>query len=134
VNTLVDLSILNFKFVNKPLLIGGKALEYYGIRKAGSDIDLVISIEDHKKLVLQFPSNIKDLFGDIGICEYGFEIWNQICRYTYYELKPDAIELDTILVASIEKLILLKTLAIHIPKYYNDLILIKDYLLKEKYK
>ena len=133
-NTLVDLSILNFKFVNKPLLIGGKALEYYGIRKAGSDIDLVISIEDHKKLVLQFPSNIKDLFGDIGICEYGFEIWNQICRYTYYELKPDAIELDTILVASIEKLILLKTLAIHIPKYYNDLILIKDYLLKEKYK
>ena len=75
-----DLKELNYKFKYKPLLIGGKAMEYYGLRKAGADIDLVIEISDHQALVNKYPSNIKDLYGDIGVCEFGFEIWNQIQR------------------------------------------------------
>lgn len=31
----VDLTKLNFTFQHKPLLIGGKAMEYYDIRKGG---------------------------------------------------------------------------------------------------
>lgn len=33
----------NLSFVEKPILIGGMAMEYYEMRKAGADIDLIIS-------------------------------------------------------------------------------------------
>ena len=72
----LNLNVLDYNFVNKPLLIGGKAMEYYGLRRAGLDIDLVIHNDDHKILKEKYPNNIKDLYGDIGICEYEFEIWN----------------------------------------------------------
>lgn len=39
----IDLSNLDFSFQARPLLIGGKAMEYYGLRQAGSDIDFVIT-------------------------------------------------------------------------------------------
>ena len=48
-------------FAAKPILIGGMAMEYYGMRKAGADIDLVISEPDYQKLAR------KDLYGDLGV-------------------------------------------------------------------
>lgn len=36
------------RFESKPILIGGMAMEYYGIRKSGADIDLVIRDEDYQ--------------------------------------------------------------------------------------
>jgi hypothetical protein len=62
----------NFDFQHKPLLIGCKAMEYYGIRQAGKDIDLVIAADDHKRLVAQYPNHIKDLHGDIGVCTFDY--------------------------------------------------------------
>ena len=108
-------------------------MEYYGLRKAGADIDLVVSAEDHTRLKQQYPHHVKDLFGDIGICEFDFEIWNQICRYDYDELKVDAVEEDVFLVISLEKLLFLKTLAIREEKYYQDVLLLIDEILKRKY-
>jgi hypothetical protein len=130
----LNLSVFDYKFINKPLLIGGKAMEYYGLRKAGLDIDLVIHNEDHKILKHIFPKNIKDLFGDIGICEYGFEMWNQICTFDYDYLKNDAIEEKDYLIVSLEKLMFLKALAMEIPKYHKDLELIVKLILKNAYK
>jgi len=78
---------LNYQFQDKPLVIGGNAMEYYGLRKSGADIDLVISARDHENLRRQYPDHIKDLYGDIGICKFEFEIWNQICRFDYEDLK-----------------------------------------------
>ena len=46
----MDINILNYNFMNKPLLIGGKAMEYYGLQKSVLDIDLVIHNDDHKIL------------------------------------------------------------------------------------
>ena len=40
----ISLELLDYKFRYKPLLIGGGAMEYYGLRKAGADIDLVVSL------------------------------------------------------------------------------------------
>ena len=34
----IELGKLDYKFKYKPLIIGGKAMEYYGLRKAGVDI------------------------------------------------------------------------------------------------
>ncbi len=129
----IPLEKLAYQFRDKPLLIGGKAMEYYGLRRAGADIDLVISSHDHANLKRQYPDHIKDLYGDIGICEFGFEIWNQICRYDYEELKAGAIDEPSLLIISLERLLFLKTLAIKHEKYYKDVLLLVDEILKRKY-
>ena len=130
----IDLKILNYDFLYKPLVIGGKAMEYYGLRKSGLDIDFVIHTEDHNNLKIKYPNNIKDLYGDIGICEYGFEIWNQICTFDYEYLKINAIEENEYKVISLEKLLFLKALAMEIPKYHNDLKLVVELILNKAYK
>ena len=129
----VPLEKLAYQFQDKPLLIGGMAMEYYSLRKAGADIDLVISLRDHDNLMRQYPDHIKDLYGDIGICEFEFEIWNQICRYNYEELKVGAIEEPAMLIISLGQLLFLKTLAIKKEKYYQDVLLLVDEILKRKY-
>ena len=81
----------------------------------------------------QYPDHIKDLYGDIGICEFGFEIWNQICRFGYDDLKEGAVEESNLLIVSLEKLLFLKTLAIKHDKYYQDVLLLVDEILKRQY-
>ena len=78
----LNLELLNHTFVHKPLLIGGMAMEYYGLRKAGADIDLVVHPDDHAALVKRFPDHIKDIYGDTftGLADYGgFEFLE--CEY-----------------------------------------------------
>ena len=129
----IDLAKLGYTFLHKPLLIGGCAMEYYGLRKAGADIDLVIHPDDHATFVELHPDHIKDLYGDIGICEYGFEIWNQICTFDYEYLKEHAVEEPDYLVISLEKLLFLKALAMEIPKYRRDLELVVQKILNIAY-
>jgi hypothetical protein len=129
----MNLKILGYDFIRKPLIVGGKAMEYYGLRKAGLDIDLVVSNEDHENLKNKFPNNIKDLYGDIGICEYGFEIWNQICTFDYEYLKLNAIDEKEYKIISLEKLLFLKALAMKIPKYHKDLEMIVKLVLDKAY-
>ena len=108
-------------------------MEYYGLRKAGTDIDFVISKIDHERLVQKYPDNIKNLYGDLGICEFEFEIWNQICTFNYDYLKENAVEVDDYLVISLEKLLFLKAMAMEVPKYLRDLELVVDRILKNAY-
>ena len=129
----IGLRRLDYQFECKPLLIGGKAMEYYGLRKAGMDIDLVVHPADHAALVRKYPEHIKDLYGDIGICEFGFEIWNQICTFDYQYLKDKAVEEEDYLVISLERLLFLKALAIEVPKYHADMELIVQRILDIAY-
>ena len=47
------ISLTNYKFIKPPLVVGGLALEYYGIRKTGHDYDyVVIPITDGKLLLI----------------------------------------------------------------------------------
>ncbi len=130
----MDLALekLGLTFSQKPFLIGGKSKEYYGIRKSGKDIDLVVSREDHAKLSLLYPENIKDLYGDRGVCIHGFEIWNTIVRFDYDFLSEGAKEMSDYKIISLEKLLILTAMAIRKPKYLKDLRLIvaKIYSLK----
>ena len=129
----MDLTKLHYTFLHKPLVIGGCAMEYYGLRKAGNDIDLVVHPDDHAALVKLYPDHIKDLYGDIGICEYGFEIWNQICTFDYFYLGENAVEEQDYRVISLEKLLFLKSLAMEIPKYHRDLELVVKKVLEIAY-
>lgn len=129
----IDFSRLDYTFKKKPLLVGGMAMEYYGLRKAGRDIDLVIDRDDHTALKEKFPDHIKDLYGDIGICEFDFEIWNTICTFDYDYLRENAVEEENVLVISLEKLLFMKSLAMEIPKYHKDLELIVKRVLDIAY-
>lgn len=120
----IDFAALDYSFITKPLLVGGLAMEYYGLRKAGTDIDFVLAAADHANLVAKYPHNIKDLFGDIGVCVVNFELWNQIMLFDFGFLSQRAIEEENFQVISLEKLLFLKTLAIAVPKYEQDVRLI----------
>ncbi len=129
----IDLRKLQHTFADRPLLIGGKAMEYYGLRKAGADIDFVVSLRDHESLRRLYPENLKDIYGDIGVCVDGFEMWNQICRFQYDFLRQNAVEEKEWLVASVDKMILLKAIAMHDPKYMKDLELLAKYATDIQY-
>jgi hypothetical protein len=129
----IDLARLNFAFTAKPLLIGGMAMEYYELRPSGADIDFVISRSDYKRLSAQYPNNLKDLWGDLGVCIWEFEIWQSICLFDYDFLSPGAVVLDDYLVISLEKLLILKAMAMKVEKYHRDLELIVQKLHQIQY-
>lgn len=117
-------------FVKKPILIGGMAMEYYGIRKAGADIDLIITDEDYKVLAQKYSDQRKDLYGDLGMVIGPFEIWRSIAHLDYDFFKKEAIEEDNIFVISIDRLLWTRVCAMEVEKYRKDLVLIKEYYYK----
>jgi len=133
----IDFSKLNYKFIKKPLLVGGKSMEYYGLRKAGDDIDFIAYKEDVEALIQNYPRFVKDLWGDFGLKVYGLEIWKTI-DYLYYEdYIESAIEEDNYFVISLKDLLYQKAMVMHKPKYLNDLKLVvkkNQEIEGEKYK
>lgn len=125
----IDLHKLNYSFIKKPLLIGGKAKEYYGIRTAGKDIDFVVFKQDYSSLAELYPENKKDLKGDLGIIVDEFELWKTICWYDYEYLSEGAKDEGEYLVISLERLLLLTAIAMHKEKYLEDFKLIVNKII-----
>jgi len=109
-------------------------MEYYGLRQAGADIDLIAEKEDVFNLIQQYPERVKDLWGDLGVCPFEFEIWKSICLFTYADLCEKAMEEENFLVISLEKLLIMKALAMHIEKYRIDTQLVVQDLLKRQFQ
>src|SRR5260370_12216930 len=86
----IDLAKLCYTFQTKPLLIGGKAMEFHGLRLAGDDIDFVITRGDYAGLVELYPEHTKDLFGDLGVFPYQFELCTSIFLFPYHFLCSNA--------------------------------------------
>jgi hypothetical protein len=120
----------NLSFIEKPILIGGMAMEYYEMRKAGADIDLIITDEDYQALAQKYPNHRKDLYGDLGMVIGKFEIWRSIAHLDYNFFKKDAIEEENILIISIDRLLWTRVCAMEVEKYRNDLGLLKEYYYK----
>ena len=125
---------LNYTFTTKPLLIGGAAMEYYGLRKRGADTDLVITEHDYIELEKLHPEHKKDIFGDLGIVKDGFEVWRTIMMFNYDHLVLDAVAYNGLFVVSLEKLLLLKALGMSDEKYLADLRLIVKKIIKQQYE
>ncbi len=128
----IDLDKLNYQFTRKPLLVGGRAMEYYGLRKSGVDIDLIAPETDIVELIKQYPSRVKRLWTDLGVCPFEFEIWRTIHLYDYDYLNPGAIDEGNILIISLNKLLFPKALAITKEKYLKDTQLIVEKMLSEE--
>jgi len=129
----IELSKLSHTFKVKPLLVGGKAMEFYGLRQAGADIDFIITREDYAALAARYPDHLKDLWGDLGVCEFGFELWTCIMLRDYDDLSTGAIDAGEYLVISLEKLLLLKALGMKIAKYHADLELLVKKITEDAY-
>lgn len=109
-------------------------MEYYGLRKAGEDIDLIVPEEDVVNLIRQYPNKVKDLWGDLGVCPFDFEIWSTVCLFDYDDLKEGAIEKEDYLVISLEKLLFMRALAIKKEKYLKDTQLIVEGIVNKQYE
>jgi hypothetical protein len=130
----IDLSKLNYTFKKKPILVGGKAMEYYGLRSAGQDIDFIADEKDVVELIQLYPDRVKDLWGDLGVCPYEFEIWRTIVFFDYDYFLDEATQQDSFFVVSIEKLLLMKALAMKKEKYLKDTKLIVENIINKQYE
>lgn len=120
----------NLSFMEKPILIGGMAMEYYEMRKAGADIDLIVTDDDYQTIARKYPNERKDLYGDLGMVIGKFEIWRSIAHLDYSFFKKDVIEEENILIISIDRLLWTRVCAMEVEKYRNDLKLLKEYYYK----
>lgn len=128
----LDLSKLGVSFTSKPLIIGGLAMEYYGLRKRGQDIDLIITSDDYNTLVQKYPNNKKDIWGDVGIVVYEFEIWRSIMLLDYDFFSESAAEYDEYKIVSFDRLFLTRVMAANVEKYKKDLDLMINHYLKNQ--
>lgn len=130
----INFEKLQYSFLKKPILVGGIAMEYYNLRNVGEDIDFVADEQDVVNLIKLYPTRIKDIYSDIGVCPFEFEIWRSIQLFTYNDLLENAIEEDTYFVVSLEKLLLLKALAMSEEKYLEDTKLVAKRISDNQYE
>jgi hypothetical protein len=129
----IDLVKLEYPFRSKPLLIGGMAMQHYNLRPSGADIDFVVTRDDYTALARRYPENLKDLWGDLGVCVHEFELWTSICLFAYADLTPGAVDVGPYLVIALDKLLLLKALGMKEEKYHHDLELIVEKIRQDQY-
>ena len=111
-------------------------MEYYGLRKAGDDVDFVVALEDYEGLaeVYPEPEHQEDIWGDLGVKVQELEFWKWICLFDYEFLSEKAIEKEEYLIISLEKLLFMKAIAMSKKKYRKDLKLIVQKFLDGQYK
>ena len=141
VNNKFSVNQLSFKM--KPILFGGLAMEYYGLREAGKDTDLIISDEDYQIFAEKYPNCGFDIWGDRGIFIWGNKGDNGVFKEPYIELYRSnmhldynfyldgAVEEERLYIISMEKLLLTRVFAIETQKYKEDLKLIEKYILNK---
>ena len=148
------LDLLNFEFIHPPLIVGGMALEYYGIRKSGPDFDCMVSPEDWVRLKKLYPNNInlfggnteQDVDATINVKDFDthIDLLSTLYQYNYYFLGKNSILINSenssykkIKIISIENLYFVKSLCYingNEPKCESDTKLIINYIIKKQYK
>lgn len=101
-----------YKWINPPILIGGRALEHYKIRKSGHDYDYIISDQDYDK-IKSMPNIKNDVFPPQtpGIHDTNNDTDYFVSLYgiTYDKVKINAKKHKKILICSINDLLLIKS-------------------------
>lgn len=100
----IELSCLNVSFSSKPLIFGGLAMEYYGLRKHGSDIDFLITNKDYQMLSEKYPDERIDVWGNLGVNHEKYSFFRSIGHLDYSFYAVGAIEHKNFMVISFERL------------------------------
>tara|TARA_B100000963_G_scaffold322974_1_gene307426 strand:+ start:158 stop:613 length:456 start_codon:yes stop_codon:yes gene_type:complete len=111
-----------YKFKDKPLLLGGGAMEYYNLRKTGKDLDILISNRDKKALIKEgYNLNLfggkteKDVDSSFSnIDNLNIDLVITLNQYDYKFFKKRAVPhkgRNDLLVLSLEDLLMTKVFA-----------------------
>jgi hypothetical protein len=126
--TTINIQKLGYEFLDKPVIVGGLAMEYYGLRKHGDDVDFIVTERDYQRLKVKFPNNRKDVWGDFGVLVDGFELFRSIYKFDHAHYSLGAIELTNYKIVSIDLLFRMKVFAIGVAKKHaSDVQLLKEY-------
>ncbi len=118
-------------FSRKPIVIGGMAMEYYGIRKSGPNVDLVVAGADYDALADRFPERRVDLSGDLCVVLGELKLWRSIALLDYGFYAHDAADEGEMMVVSLDRLLFMRVCAMGVAKYMDDLKLMREhYFLK----
>jgi hypothetical protein len=111
-------------FSSKPIIVGGLAMEYYGLRKCGDDIDFIITDEDYQSLAKKYPDCTMDTWGDLLVEVSRHQFFRSISRLDYSFYSENAIEYSYYKVISFERLFFMKAAAVRsqpeIKKHEDD--------------
>ena len=130
---LINIQKLGYEFLDKPVIVGGLAMEYYGLRRHGDDVDFIITDRDYQRLKVKFPDNRKDVWGDFGILVHGFELFRSIYRFDHAHYASGAIELTNYKVVNIDLLFRMKVFALGVAKKHDcDIQLLKEYYQRDQ--
>lgn len=120
----LDFSRIGIEFQEKPVIVGGLAMEYYGLRPCGDDIDVIICEEDYQKLSEKYPENRVDTWGDLCVELFGYSFMRSISRLDLDFYKVDAIEYPEYKLISFERLFFMTGAAVRsepeVPKRVED--------------
>ena len=128
---IIDLNKLEISFFDKPIIVGGMAMEYYGMRKHGEDIDFIVSNRDYLQLETKYRNFRKDMWGDFGIKVNEYELFRSMWKFDYQYFNIGAIEFDEYKIISIDMLFRMKVFSMNSEeKHKNDIELIKNYFMQ----
>lgn len=153
-----ELNKLDYTFIKLPILIGGAAMEHYGMRQTGHDVDFIISKQDALELLKLgkelntfggtefdddgFSTDMDSTFTNIDGLELDLAV--TMFMYTYDYFLTNAEEMEGYRVVSRENLLLMKCLAASnnmgwqnkakmISKQRRDMDLIVNSIVEHKY-
>ena len=127
----IDLNKLEISFFDKPIIVGGMAMEYYGMRKHGEDIDFIVSNRDYLQLETKYRNFRKDMWGDFGIKVNEYELFRSMWKFDYKYFNNGVIEFDEYKIISIDMLFRMKVFAIDSEeKHKKDVELIKYFFMQ----
>ena len=128
---IIDLNKLEISFLDKPIIVGGMAMEYYGMRKHGEDIDFIVSNRDYLQLETKYRNFRKDMWGDFGIKVNEYELFRSMWKFDYKYFNNGVIEFDEYKIISIDMLFRMKVFAIDSEeKHKKDVELIKYFFMQ----
>ncbi|MDR2906364.1 MAG: hypothetical protein LBU91_00020 [Bacteroidales bacterium] len=129
-SNIIDFSKFDIIFEDKPIIFGGMAMDYYGIRTCGNDMDCIVSNRDYLKLDAKYRDYRKDMWGNFGVSVHNCDLFRSILKLDYSYFDRGAIELEQYKIVSIDILFQLKVFAMAAEeKHKTDVELIKQYLL-----
>lgn len=104
IEAFVDLSFLHLHFSCKPLVFGGLAMEHYGLRKHGGDIDLLVADEDYQALAAVYPEKRIDVWGNLGVILETYSFFRSVRHLDYHFYAAGAVEYEDFKVVSLDRL------------------------------
>ena len=107
---------LRYKFESPPLIVGGHAMEYYNVRKAGHDLDIMVSDKDWSALKKKYPNTL-NLFGGqtedeivatLNLDFYDIDVIKTLYLHDYNELLAGSIDVGCVKIISLQNLLYIK--------------------------